>query len=189
MDMLENPVMVHAGMEKAAAICIEKGKFHIDSGLTILRLNDSVANMMVISPAHWQEFIQPYFKIVCETLHRYYPAVKIYCHICGNTLPILNNIRQVGIDCIGPLDPLGGFTCAQARQTIGPNVGLMGGVNTISFVKLTPMDILEQSRKCIEQAGQNGAFIVGSGCALPRSSKNENLMALHEAALQWRACK
>ncbi len=41
LDLLEQPELVHAMMEKGAAIAIEKGKFHIDCGLALLRLNDS----------------------------------------------------------------------------------------------------------------------------------------------------
>jgi hypothetical protein len=65
LDLIEQPELTHAIMEKGAAHAIEKGKFHIDSGLKMLRLNDSVANMSVISPEHWREFILPHMKTVC----------------------------------------------------------------------------------------------------------------------------
>ena len=69
LDLIEEPRLVHKVMEKGAAIAIEKGKFHIDCGLRMLRLNDSVANMSVISPRHWREFILPHMKSVCQELH------------------------------------------------------------------------------------------------------------------------
>ncbi|MHC4426920.1 MAG: uroporphyrinogen decarboxylase family protein, partial [Planctomycetota bacterium] len=56
MDLVENPKLTHAIMDKGIAHAVEKGKFHIDTGLRMLRLNDSVANMSVISPQHWREF-------------------------------------------------------------------------------------------------------------------------------------
>jgi uroporphyrinogen-III decarboxylase len=184
-DLIDNPAMANAAMEKAAAVTIEKGKFNIDSGLKILRLNDSAANMSVISPAQWRQFIMPHIKTVCDELHRYGNDVKIYCHICGNILPVIEDLYSAGLDCTGPLDPLGGFDCAQARQTAGPQSSLMGGVNTLTFINGSPEDILAQSCKCIQQAGKNGAYILGSGCALPRDSKKENLLALREAAIQY----
>jgi uroporphyrinogen-III decarboxylase len=184
-DLIDNPAMVHAAMEKAATIAIEKGKFNIDSGLKILRLNDSAANMSVISPAQWRQFIMPNIKTVCDELHRYGGDVKIYCHICGNTLPVIEDIYSAGVDCVGPLDPLGGFDCTQARQAAGPKRPLMGGVNTLTFINGSPEDILAQSRRCIQQAGKKGAYILGSGCALPRTSKKENLLALRDAAVQY----
>jgi uroporphyrinogen-III decarboxylase len=169
-------------MEKGAAIAIERGKFNVDLGLPVLRLNDSVANMSVISPRAWREFVLPHMRTVCDELHAYDPRVRIYCHICGNALPILEGCLEAGVDCIGPLDPLGGFTCADARAVVGDRAALMGGVNTLSFVHRTPADLIEEARTCIVAAGRDGGYILGSGCALPRSSRRENLLALAEAA-------
>jgi len=182
LDMVDNPSLVHAIMEKGTAHAIEKGKFSIDTGLRMLRLNDSVANMSVISPAHWRQFILPHMKTVCDELHHYEPDVRIYCHICGNVMPIMEDLIATGLDCIGPLDPLGNFTCAQARAAVGDRIALMGGVNTLSFLNASPDEIIDQSRTCIEGAGQNGGYILGSGCVVPRSAPKENLLALHTAA-------
>jgi uroporphyrinogen-III decarboxylase len=181
LDFIENPGLVHALMEKGVAFAVEKGKFNIDTGIKMLRLNDSIANMSVISPDNFREFVFPHMKTVCDELHRYDPDVKIYCHICGNTLPVMDDLVAAGIDCIGPLDPLGGFTTAQARKAVGDRVALMGGVNTLSFIDSTPDQIIDESRICIEMAGKKG-YILGSGCAVPRQARKENLAALRLAA-------
>jgi len=182
LDLMEQPELTHAIMAKGAAHAIEKGKFHIDSGLKMLRLNDSVANMSVISPEHWREFILPHMKTVCKELHSYCPEVRIYCHICGNVMPIMEDLIATGLDCIGPLDPLGNFTCAQAREAVGGRIALMGGVNTLSFINSTPEELVEEARICIEGAGRQGGYILGSGCVVPRSAPRENLLALRKAA-------
>jgi uroporphyrinogen-III decarboxylase len=181
MDLVENPKLAHAIMDKGVEHAVEKGKFHIDCGLRMLRLNDSIANMSVISPQHFREYILPHMKTVCDELHHYEPDVRIYCHICGNVLPIMDDLVATGLDCIGPLDPLGGFTCAQAREAVGDRIALMGGVNTLSFINASPKELMEEARGCIEGAGKRG-YVLGSGCVVPRSAKSENLLALHEAA-------
>lgn len=108
-DLLESPELVHAVMEKGTAIAVERGKFNIDMGIKILRLNDSIGNMSVISPDHWRKYIFPHISDVCSELHRYNSSARIYCHICGNILPVAEDLVRTGLDCIGPLDPLGGF--------------------------------------------------------------------------------
>lgn len=136
-DLIMHPELVHAVMDKGTAIAIEKGKFNIDLGLKILRLNDSIANMNVISPDSWREFIKPHMKEVCDELHGYDKNVKIYCHICGNIMPIIEDLIEVGLDCIAPLDPLGGFSVKEIKEKVGDKVALMGGVNTLSFLDST----------------------------------------------------
>jgi uroporphyrinogen-III decarboxylase len=184
MDLVENPKLTHAIMDKGVEHAVEKGKFHIDCGLRTLRLNDSIANMSVISPQHFRQFIKPHIKTVCDELHRYEPDVRIYCHVCGNVMPIMEDLIKTGLDCIGPLDPLGGFTCAQARRAVGDHIALMGGVNTLSFINSTPQQLIEEARLCIEGAGRCG-YILGSGCVVPRTAMKENLLALHTAAEQY----
>ena len=181
-DLYDNPGLVHAVMEKGAMIAAEKGKFNIDLGLRILRLNDSVANMSVISPAHFREYVKPHMRDVVTELHSYNPGTKIYCHICGNVLPVLEDLVEIGLDCIGPLDPLGGFSCADARRVVGNRAALMGGVNTLSFLQSTPEEIVREAEECIRAAGGRGAYILGSGCVVPRAAKIENILALARLA-------
>ncbi len=186
-DLTDNAPMVHAAMEKGVQGAVLRGKFLIDSGHRILRLNDSVGNMSVISPAHWREFIFPHLRDVCTEIHSHDRDAKVYCHICGNVLPVLTELVETGLDCIGPLDPLGGFTCRQAREKTGPEFALMGGVNTLTYVNGSVNDIIAESKRCIEEAGKDGAFILGSGCALPRTSKTANIAAQVEAAKRFGA--
>lgn len=184
LDLIEDPGTVHALMEKGVACSIEKGKFHIDTGIKMLRLNDSPANMSVISPGQFREFVFPHMKTVCDELHHYNPEVKIYCHICGNILPIMEDLALTGLDCIGPLDPLGGVTCGEARRVIGDDMALMGGVNTLSFINSTPAQLIDESKVCMEDAGRKG-YILGSGCAVPRHARKQNLLALRAATEQF----
>ncbi len=78
-DLLEFPELVHAVMEKGALIAVERGKFNIDIGIKVLRLNDSA----------------------------------------GNILPVAEDLVKTGLDCIGPLDPLGGFKPEDIRKRVG----------------------------------------------------------------------
>lgn len=183
MDLIDQPRLVHAVMEKGEMNAVERGKLCLDAGLRILRLNDSMANMSVISPGQWREFIRPHISAVCSELHRYEPSAKIYCHICGNVMPVIDLLAATGLDCIAPLDPLGGFSVADARRAVGPDKILMGGVNTLSFVRCKPEDTLDEARRCIAEgavAGRN--FILGSGCAVPRGASADNLRALARAS-------
>jgi uroporphyrinogen-III decarboxylase len=178
-DLFDQPELVQAVLEKGTACSIERGKFNIDVGHRILRLNDSMANMSLISPEQWKQFVYPHFKTVCDELHRYNPECRIYCHICGNVLPIVDLLVEAGLDAIAPLDPLGGFTISQVRERIGDDMVLMGGINTLSFIQSSPEQIQAEARACIEQGDVNHSrFILGSGCVVPRGTNQEILRSV-----------
>ena len=182
MDLVIQPELVHAVMERGAQTAVARGKYWLDLGINVLRLNDSAGNMSLISPQHWKEFIYPYIKHVCDQLHSYNQGTIVYCHICGNVIPVMDLLVEAGIDCIGPLDPLGGFTVAQAREKAGSGVSLMGGIDTSSLLRSTPEEVKRQALECIKQAGTKGGYILSSGCAVPRDCPKENLLALVEAS-------
>lgn len=182
MDLILQPELVHAVIEKGTQIAIAKGKYWLDNGIRVLRLNDSTGNMSLMSPHHWQEFVYPYIKTVCDELHNYNRNALIYCHICGNVLPVIDKLVDAGLDCIGPLDPLGGFTVSQARQAAGKSIPLMGGVNTLSLLNNTPEQIRQEAIECIKGSGDKGNYILSSGCVVPRGCSTENLIALVEAS-------
>lgn len=184
-DLIDNPEMANAVMDKATDIAIERAKFNIDMGMRVLRFHDSSATMSIISPSAWREYIKPRFKRFCDEVHAYNKDTRLFCHICGNIMPVLGDLVETGVDCIAPLDPLGGMTTKAARETVGMSVALMGGVNTLSFINSTPDQIIEESRACIEGAAKDGAYILGSGCDVPRHAKLENLLALAEAAQRY----
>lgn len=184
-DLIKRPELVHAIMEKGVEMAIERGKFNLDIGLNVLRLNDSIGNMSVISPETWREFVFPHMKTVCDALHDYDSRAKIYCHICGNVIPIVKDLVKTGLDCIGPLDPRGDFAPSDVRTIVGEGFTLYGGVDTLSFLRKQPKDIISEAKKCIYGAGQNGNYILGSGCVLPRDSKKDNVLALQKAARKW----
>jgi len=92
---------------------------------------------------------------------------------------------EAGLNCIAPLDPLGGFTVADVRRTVGDATVLMGGVNTLSFSNCTPDEVRQEAVRCMEEGDRNGRFILGSGCALPHDTKRENIEALVDAAAEF----
>ena len=160
----------------------ERGKFLLDLGLRVLRLNDSAGTNSLVSPKTWRQFIYPHMKTVCDELHDYNPAAVIYVHICGDIKKNIDDLIELGMDCIGPLDPLGQMDPDKIREQVGDRASLMGGVDTLSFLNHTPEQIEKEAVTCMMGAGRNGGYILSSGCAIPREFKKENLIALRTAA-------
>jgi uroporphyrinogen-III decarboxylase len=135
----------------------------------------------------WREFVLPSFSEVCAQLKKYCPEVFIYCHICGNVFPVVEDLAGSGLDCIGPMDPLGGHSAAQYRNKVGEGFCLMGGVDTMTLLKKTEQQVYDESMLCIKQAGKNGAYVLGSGCAVPRDTPSGNIKAMVKASKDYQS--
>lgn len=182
MDLYDEPELLHAMMEKGIQLSIMQARFFLSQGIRILRYNDSVANMKVISPDCWREFVAPYLTRFCREVHDLCPDARVYCHICGDVLPVISDLVKTGLDCIAPLDPLGGRSILELRQAVGDSYMLMGGVNTLSFVQNTPQEIKEEAKRCIREGFCRGHYAVGSGCSMPRAATLEGIRAMAEAS-------
>jgi uroporphyrinogen-III decarboxylase len=180
-DLVLQPESARAAFELGIRYVVERARFFISCGCRVLRLNDSMANMNLISPAQWREFIAPVFTAAIRAIKALHPDVLVYCHICGNVMPVLADLRQTGLDCIGPMDPLGGMDLGRARDLVGPAYSLMGGVNTLTLARGTPTEVAAECRTVLAKAcARDGAFILGSGCALSRLTSIANLQAMRE---------
>lgn len=181
-DLLLRPEFARDCFRLGIEFVLQRARFFIACGCRVLRLNDSMANMNLISPAQWREFVAPVFAEVCRRIKAEQPDVLIYCHICGNIMPVLADLRATGLDCIGPLDPLGGMEAGRAREILGPGYGLMGGVNTLTLATGTVVEVVRESREVLARVrADDGAFVLGSGCALSRLTPVANLHALRDA--------
>lgn len=182
MDLISDPGLVEATFQKGLEICLERARFWLRQGIKILRFNDSMANMSVISPDHWRQFVFPVFKEFCAEVHRMDREALVYCHICGNVLPVLEDLKATGLDCIGPMDPLGGFSVQDARSVVGNETALMGGVNTMTMLSASPEAVREEALECMKQNGGHTGFVLGTGCVTPPATPKENMVALSEAS-------
>ena len=184
MSLYTEPEMIKALIERGIELSITQAKFFIDKGIKVIRYNDSTANMNVISPEMWKTFIKPYIMEFCTQIHEYCPDCRIYCHICGNIKPIVNDLVETGLDCIGCLDPLGSkSTVGEIRQIVGNDYMLMGGVDTLSFINKSPEMVRLEAERCIHEGFiDHRNYAIGSGCNIPRTAKIETLLALAEAS-------
>ena len=179
-DLAISPDLAERIMDAALVGAIESGRAVVKCGVDALYVGDPLASASLISPSHFEQFCLPRFRLFCEELHK--PDVLIYLHICGNTNPILEMMADTGVDCVEPLDPLGGVDMADAKRRIGRRVALMGGVNTLTILNGSPEDVYREASDCCRAAATDGGYVLAAGDMVPDRSPEENIRALICAA-------
>jgi uroporphyrinogen-III decarboxylase len=189
MDILDDPDFCHAIMERALAASIQTSLALAAIGIDALYIGDTYGG--VISPDHFREFCVPYIKRFVKAI-KGLPAAGdrrkrplVYLHICGNSTRILEMMADTGVDCIEPLDPLGGVKVADAKQRVGRRVALMGGVHTVKLAHGTLQEVVADCRRCLEEGAPGGGYILAAGDMLPTETSREKVEAMLNAARNY----
>lgn len=183
-DLIENRSLCERIMDLGLELAIEAAKALAGCGVDALNLGEAYCSCSLISPAVFEDYCVPRLQVFCEEVHK--EGVLIYLHICGNSRPILEMMADTGVDCIEPLDPLGGVDVADAKKRVGRRVALMGGVNTLSLLNNSPQEVREETLKCCRDGGRDGGYIIASGDMIPNFTPPENLHALVQAGKDYR---
>lgn len=182
-DLVDNPQLVHAVMQRTTDKTIELGKALAEAGADCLYIGDAWCNSGIISPSQFEEFCVPQYRRFTQALHKH--GVKIYIHICGNSSPILEKMASTGVDAIEPLDPLGGVRLEDAKARVGRAVCLKGGINTLTLLYGSTAQVREEVAAGIAKAAANGGYIFGTGDDIPRDAPIENVKAMVEAVHEF----
>ena len=158
----------------------------LQAGVDIVTCGDSAASPDLVPASYYLKYILPFEQ-------RFFDAVNSECkkrgavsllHICGNTTSILPYMAKSGADIL-EIDHK--VDIAFARDIVGDDICLMGNLDPVSvLLQGTPESVYEESVSCINKAGKNGRFILGSGCEVAPATPLENIIALKSAARDYK---
>ena len=182
MDLIERPTFCHGVFEKALAGAVQSALAMAEVGVDAFMIADTFGG--VISPSHFMEFCFPYMKRFVDALKGTGPL--IYVHVCGNSSDILEMLADTGVDCIEPLDPLGGVSVADAKRRVGGRVALMGGVHTVKLASGSLQDVVDDCRRCLSEGAPGGGYILAAGDMWPTETSRDKVEAMIGAAKNYR---
>ena len=180
-DIMEDPEFVRAMIHRGTDIAIQKSIALATIGADALYIGDTFGGL--IGPAHFREFCVPAFKRFTNAMKEY--GIITYMHICGDSTRLFELMADTGVDCIEPLDPLGGVSVADAKKRVGQRVSLMGGVNTILLARGSLQEVIDDCKRCLDQGAPGGGYILASGDMLPSETSKEKVEAMFQAAKEY----
>jgi hypothetical protein len=153
----------------------------------LLELGGGDASTTVISPKIFRQFVAPYDSKLIQLAHE--AGQRIVYHTCGGMMPILEDIADMNPDAMETFTPpeMGAdVRLAEAKRRIGNRVCMIGGFNQAHFfIDCSPEDTRAEVRRCFEQAGPGGGYILSPSDHFFDASR-ENFAAFADEA---RRCK
>ncbi|MGC8492094.1 MAG: MtaA/CmuA family methyltransferase [Syntrophobacteraceae bacterium] len=147
------------------------GRALVEAGADIISCEDMTASPELIAPKTYRDLELEYQTRVFESI-----SVPTILHICGNVDAIVEWMGKTGAKVLS-LEPKA--DPALARQKCGPEIVLMGGVDTATTLF---MKDAETVKRACEESIAKGIQILAPGCAVAPGTPPENLLAMVEVA-------
>jgi len=138
---------------------------------------------LIMSPECFKKMIKPGEKQEYDLIKRY--GKKVFVHSCGNILGIMDDLAELGIDCLNPVQPEC-MDIAFLKSRYGAKMSFYGGISTQDTLPFgSPGEVRAQTKKTIEAMGAGGGYITAPSQEIQTDVSYENLRALIETAKEY----
>jgi uroporphyrinogen decarboxylase len=135
----------------------------------------------LISPAHFDAFVLPWFKAFTDQAHA--SLYQVILHSCGSIYRVIPRLIEAGVECLHPLQARAGNMDAErlSREFKG-RLAFLGGVDTQRLlVQATPAEVRDEVRRLRGLFGPCWVVSPSHEALLPNVPP-ENVAAMAEAA-------
>ena len=182
-DLVEAPEFAHRLLAFCAEAVTPYAVALAEAGAHVLNTGDSAASGSLIGPKFYTQFAFPYEKKVFDAV-RASVDVPITLHICGDASTCLAKMIETGATGI-ELDYQ--VELADARRICGDRVTVIGNVNPVDpLLRGTPEQVRACCRECLDAFAGSDRFILATGCAVAPLTPPANLVAMVEAAREFK---
>lgn len=191
MDTVLNPGLIEAIMERVLEIFVERSRgimAEIGDLIDVVYVADDLGaqNGPLFSPRTYRQLLKPRQKKLFETIKRG-NAVKILYHTCGSVIEFIDDLAEVGVDILNPVQTsAAGMDPKTLKERFGGKVCFWGGIDTQSVLPFgTPQQVREEVRRCIGVFAPGGGYVAAAIHNIRPEVPPENIVAMVEAVHEF----
>ena len=193
MDMALDKEFVHAFNRKVLEANLRLGEVYfaeLGEYADMVLLGDDLAtqNGPYMSPDMFRELVKPYFAEYVAQMKSLCPNAAISHHCCGSSFRLLDDLADIGISVINPVQTKAAEMSPENLATKGDLLSFHGGVDLQHVLPHGTTDEVEEFvRHLLRELAPGGGHILAACHSLPDDVKPENVVAMLEAARRWGA--
>lgn len=160
-DLVARKEMAHFLLDRLAELARRNATTLALAGVDVLALADDVGipGTMMISPATWREFFRPRLAAIIEAARAAKPDIRVIYHSDGHFEPILDDLVDIGVAGINPLQPEH-MDALRIRRRFGRRLAFWGTVGRqTTFAFDSPEEIRQEVRVRVETLGRAGLVL------------------------------
>jgi len=160
-DLVLRPDQVKAIIDLLGEFNLRTAKHILEAGVDIICFCDDLGSgsNLLMSPELYRKFFKKWHGELAGLCHKYGAFLHMHSH--GNINQIMDDLYEIGIDILNPLDPSEGMDLNNLALKYGDKIFFAGGVNKFYFTwtKKEQQDYLSTLFSTV----QPGFFLMDSG--------------------------
>jgi uroporphyrinogen decarboxylase len=150
----------------------------ISAGAEVIAILEPTAVML--GPKQFNRFSARYVKHIVESCK--YSKVSTVYHTCGNTMHLINEMAESGVDGLSLDSKEAGVDLKEAAKILTKYVVLIGNINPSNvMLRGTPEEVKAEVNQLLTDMQPYPNFILSTGCDLPQETPAENIAAFMDA--------
>lgn len=191
MDMAMDKAFASAVLERLTDTIVGLTEGYMEAGgayfdMIELPGDDYGANKnLVMSPRMFRSLIRPHLQRIVDTVRRYKPEIKILLHSDGMIAPLMEDLIEMGIDVVHPLEPLPAMDLPAIKEKYGDRLSFLGAIDISHAMPGSVEDVIAEAKLRISQLAPGGGYILAPANHMQADVPLENVIALYEAARKY----
>lgn len=180
-----------ANRKKIKKIFDDRGKFALElvklfiewgeDGAILIYDDYGFKSGLLMNPKNYRELVFPWLKEIKKVASK--NGVKIILHSCGDIYPLFEDIVNMGIDAIHPIEPTTGnpsYNIFKLYEKYGDLITFIGNVSPQDLADKDPSYIEDYTKNLIKNLAPEGGYILSSGHSINPAVKLENFLSMHD---------
>lgn len=160
----------------------------VDLGAEVVLLSEDFADNKgpMISPELWRRFVKPEINDFINTFKK--RGVITIMHICANVTPVLDELVDMGLDALHPIEDLNipQMDIAKIKEEYGDELCLIGNVDCSRVLASGTEDQVRQAvRTCIDKASWGGGHVLCDSNSLHWYVSPNNAVTMYDEGKKY----
>jgi uroporphyrinogen decarboxylase len=185
LDMADDLVGVEALFDAITDAQVQVARRFVACGIDVVRTGDDWGGQqgMLFAPELWRRVIRPRLQAVWQVYQSH--NIPIIHHSCGDIRPILDDLVELGLDVLNPVQPEA-MPLEEIARRYAAHMSFYGGISEQRVLSSgTPADIKAEVQRCVELLGKHGGYIIAPSQAVLSDVPAENVRAVLDAMLVY----
>lgn len=191
MDLYEQPELADLLMEKITEYLSRRAARVLEAADGQIDIVGSASDFgtqrgLLMGVELWRERMKPFVAKLITPFRQ--QGLVTYYHSCGAIVPLIPDLIELGLQILDPLQARAdGMDADSLSQKFGGKLTFHGGLDEQELLPNgTPQQVYDETCRLIETLGKEGGYIVAPCHELQNDTPTENILAIYEAAKQYR---